>query len=125
MIVNLQYGYNDIVFGKIFIKKYQVIINSEQKYISFYKNNSVDKAEKNEEINNNFANGNKKYNFIYIIIFILTGGLILVFGIFLGQKYFNKKRRIYANELEDNNYVYETRSDKNNYKNKEYMLIDT
>ena len=125
MIVNLQYGYNDIVFGKIFLKKYQVIINSDQKYISFYKNNSVDKAEKNEEINNNFANGNKKYNYIYIIIFILIGGLILVFGIFLGQKYFNKKRRIYANELEDNNYVYETRSNKNYEKNKEYMLIDT
>ena len=125
MIANIQYGCNDIVFGKIFLKKYQVIINSDQKYISFYKNNSVDGSEKNEEINNNFANENKKYNFIYIIIFIFIGGLILVFGIFIGQRYCNKKRRIYANELEDNNYVYETGSSKNYSKNKEYMLIDT
>ena len=125
MVVNNQYGYNDIVFGKIFLKKYQVIINSDQKYISFYKNNSVDGSEKNEEINNNFANENKKYNFIYIIIFIFIGGLILVFGIFIGQRYCNKKRRIYANELEDNNYVYEAGSSKNYSKNKEYMLVDT
>ena len=124
IVVNIQYGCNDIIFGKIFLKKYQTIINSDQKYISFYKNKTFDEAEKNGGINNKFAIGNKKFNFIYILIFILFGGLILVFGIFLGQKYFNKNRRIYANELEDNNYVYETRSSKNNYKNKEYMLID-
>ena len=124
IVVNIQYGCNDIIFGKIFLKKYQIIINSDQKYISFYKNKTFDEAEKNGGINNKFGYGNKKFNFIYILIFIVLGGVILVFGIFLGQKYFNKKRRIYANELEDNNYVYETRSSKNNYKNKEYMLID-
>ena len=114
MIPNTEKENNDIILGKLFLKKYQVIFNSDYKSISFYKNNIN---------NNNFINTNTKKNILYLIIYIIAGSLILLFGIFLGKKFFNIKRRIYANELEDNNYVYESKANKNDI-SRECNLID-
>ena len=83
------------IFGKIFMKKYQVIFNSEMKTIGFYINiNSNDK-----NIDNNFS----LYRNIKIIALILFSCLVLIIAILLGYKYkktFFTKNRIIVKELE-------------------------
>ena len=124
MVTNTEIYQKDIIFGKLFLKKYQVIFNSDYKSLSFYKNNN-----NNNIINNNTDNStitfksNKKEQILTSILFIFIGILILIFGIFLGRKFCNIKRRIHANELEDNNYVYESKKTNEN-NNKECLLID-
>ena len=121
MITNLEIYNKDIIFGKLFLKKYQVIFNSDYKSISFYKNtNYNNETNSKDNINISLDNNN---NIIRYILFIIIGFLILLFGIFLGKKFCNIKRRIYANELEDSNYIYEPKMNKQE-KNKEHILVD-
>ena len=83
------------IFGKIFMKKYQVIFNSEMKTIGFYINT-------NRNINNNYNNYFRYKNF-KIIALILFSFLILIIAILLGYKYkksFFKKNKIVVKELE-------------------------
>ena len=107
----------DFIYGKIFMKKYQVIFNSDYKSISFYKDN-------NKYINRNTFTDSKKEEIIfYIIIYIFVGSLFILFGIFLRKNFCNIKRKIYAKELEDCNY--ENDSNKNEISNSnEKLLLD-
>jgi len=87
--------------GRIFLKKYQVIFNPDSKSILFYKN-----------YNQNIAKLNKTEKRVGLIIFsyLFIGILFLTTGIYFGKKYCNIGRKIHANELEDNNYIYESKS---------------
>ena len=125
IITNIEIYKKDIIFGKLFLKKYQVIFNSDYKSISFYKEVNINKLQINNNKSNNTLNfnSNKKEKILKSILFIFIGILILVFGIFLGKKYFNIKRRIYANELEDSDYVYEPKKMKDK-DSKEHILVD-
>ena len=124
MITNLEIYNKDIIFGKLFLKKYQVIFNSDYKSISFYRNNNNNIFGQNNKGNNNIAlETNKKGNILISILFVIFGIIIFVSGIFLGKKFCNIKRRIYANELEDNNYVYESKNNKQE-NSKEHILIE-
>ena len=124
MVTNTEIYQKDIIFGKLFLKKYQVIFNSDYKSLSFYKinnnNNIINNKTDNSTIN---FKTNKKQQILTPILFIVIGVLILILGIFLGRKFCNIKRRIHANELEDNNYVYESKETKK-INNKECLLID-
>ena len=100
--------------GRMFLKKYQVIFNTDSKSILFYKNNNV----KNDIHENNIT---KKNIALFVISYIIIGIMFLWLGIYFGRKFCLFHRRIYANELEDNNYVYESK--KNNVK-KEQKLIE-
>ena len=102
-----------------------MIFNSDYKSISFYKEVNINKLQINNNKSNNTLNfnSNKKEKILKSILFIFIGILILVFGIFLGKKYFNIKRRIYANELEDSDYVYEPKKMKDK-DSKEHILVD-
>ena len=115
---------NDIILGKIFIKKYQVIFNSDYKSISFYKtnNNNNDYIEENKKIKLIFGS-NKNEILVYLIIYIFIGSLMLLLGVIFGKKCFKTKNKIYANELEDSNYVYELKTYKN-YNSNEPVLVD-
>ena len=93
------------------MKKYQVIFNSDSNCLLFYKTNNLKK------INNNQTN--IKIGLL-TISYILIGILFLGIGIYFGKKFCKIGRRIYANELEDDNYIYES---KNNEKQKERKLI--
>ena len=42
MVVNNEKYKKNIIFGKIFMKKYQIIFNSNYKSISFYENNNFE-----------------------------------------------------------------------------------
>ena len=95
-------SYQNWIFGKPFFKKYLILFDGDKKLIGLYKNYS-------KSIN---------VNFLWIIIFILV--LILI-GAFIYIKYLLSlnKRKIRANELEDN-YEY---LPENIEKNKEEKLI--
>lgn len=103
----------DFHFGRIFLKKYKIIFNPESKLMLFYKNNI--KNEKSE------LNTQEKNIGLLVTSYIFIGFLFLSIGIYFSRKYCNMSRKIYANELEDDNYVYQS-SNKNN--KKERKLIE-
>lgn len=85
--------------GKIFMKKYPFIFDYEKKTISFvhlnkYNGNSNEESGKNE--NNNLWETIKIYVFIFLFI------LAIIIGIFIGKIIWQKKRKMRANELDDN-----------------------
>ena len=113
MVAYLQRFRTDFLLGRMFLKKYKVIFNSDSKSMLFY-----DIQIQNEEISeikekNNIA--------LAIVFYFISGILFLVIGAFLGRKFCLMRRRIYANELEDDNYVYES---KNKVIKKEQKLIE-
>ena len=91
----------DFKLGKIFLRKYPVIFNPESKSIFFYKNNY-------NNINKNHNDNEKKKKNIALLTFsyIFISTVFLLVGIYFGRKFCNMRRKIYANELEDDNYVY-------------------
>ena len=105
MIINLKSTEKDYKFGRLFLKKYQIIFNSDSKSMSFYKNNN----NKNNIYEKN--NIKKKITFINVISYFFIGVLFLFIGIFFGRKYcFIDKKRL-ANELEDDNFEYKSKKD--------------
>ena len=90
----------DFKLGRIFLKKYKVIFNPDSKSILFYKNYNI-KIEKDNKTKKNIA--------LITLSYIFIGLLFLLAGIYFGRKFCNSRRKIYANELEDNNYVYESK----------------
>ena len=123
MVVNTEIYKKNIIFGKLFMKKYQVIFNSDYKSLSFYKENN-NLLENDKDISKMaFDSNKKKESILTAILHIFIGLIILIIGIFFGKKFCHIKRRIYANELEDSNYIYESKEKKND-NNKENMLID-
>ena len=105
MIINLKSIEKDFKFGRLFLKKYQIIFNSDSKSMSFYKNNN----NKNNIYEKN--NIKKKITFINVISYFFIGVLFLFIGIFFGRKHcFTDKKRS-ANELEDDNFEYKSKKD--------------
>ena len=109
--------------GKIFMIKYPFIFNEDKKTISFVYLNKFDKKdEQNKDMPNdntdNKNNDNSKIkqffkDYYYIIILIICVIISIIFVIYIGRKIW-KKRRVRANELDDNvDYI----EDVNNYKN--------
>ncbi len=113
MIIYFQNHFKCFYFGRLFLKKYKVIFNSEFKSMYFFENNKNITLMKNEV---------KKNSTMISIGFIFVGVLFLIIGIFLGRRYCIKRRKLYANELEDDNYAYETKEKEKN--KKENKLID-
>jgi hypothetical protein len=105
--------------GKIFLKKCPFMFDYDKKIISYVhlnrtwqpKKNEKKKQEKNENNENNEKGGsgeNETKNFgnikdIILIILLIIG---ILFGIFLGKRIWNKKQKLKANELEEENYQY-------------------
>lgn len=118
MITNTKNIEKDFKVGRLFLKKYQVIFNSDEKSMSFYKLNN---NKKNIYDNNNKnKNMKRKKIFINIISYFGIGLLFLGIGIFFGRRYcFIDKKRL-ANELEDDNYEY--KSKKNALNNKAKLI---
>ena len=87
--------------GEIFLSKYICTFNSESKSIYFYKN-QIDKLNniKQEKDKKKYSNDLLRY---LIEIFM---GLIIIFLAFIIYRRYRKSRKLLANELEDNNYIY-------------------
>ena len=96
------YGYNDEglwILGKPFLKKYLLLYDMDTKMIGFY--NKIISPIDNIETNNKSRSSFNTSIFINVIL-----GIIIISLIFILYHFYIKKRRIRANELEDNfNYI--------------------
>ena len=110
--------------GRIFLKKYKVIFNPDSKSMYFYKSNINNNEGYNEENKDNIfeLNESGKNIFLLVISYIFIGILFLGCGIYFGRKCCSFHRKIYANELEDGNYVYEP-NNKNLKKNQNLIEL--
>ena len=102
------YGKSYWVLGKPFSLKYQFVFDQDSKKIGLYKN-----VHKKIYINNN----DKKYHLDKIskIFIIIVFSLCLIFlGFYLGKKIYQIKRKLRANEMDDNyDYINESNNDDN------------
>ena len=97
------YGKRYWILGKPFSLKYQFVFDPDSKKIGFYRN-------RHQKIDVN----NKRFydKIIQIFLVILFSFCLTFIGFYLGKKIYQIKRKIRANELDDNyEYIYE-----NNYK---------
>ena len=94
---------------------YKVIFNSDSKAMYFFDVNKNINLKKND-----FIEKNRNITFL-TFSYIFIGIVFLIIGIFFGRRYCLKKRKLYANELEDDNYAYESKENKSKYDKK---LID-
>ena len=97
-------------FGRIFLRKYLTVFNFDSKKISFYKN-----KEGKEDENN--MNENDYLWKIILLISLLVIFIFLGFGIFIGKKIYQKRGKR-ANELDDDNYLYDPNINDENGKEK-------
>ena len=110
ILFNIYFIYNDDrwIFGKQFLKKYELIFNSDSNLISFYYKDYIttNKEKSFEDIKD--KNTGKIVLIIILVIFAFALGII--FGKVLCSKYYRKLR---ANELEDNfSYISDENKDK-------------
>ena len=89
--------------GKIFLKKYPFIFDYDKKVVSYvYLNkkwNPKMSGKKKEKLINNNDSKSQKFNKEYSLYIFLIIGIII--GIFIGKRIWNKKKKLKANELEE------------------------
>ena len=100
--------------GEIFLRKYLTVFNFDAETISFYRN-QVDEANKKSNIDytkekNSLGRSVCIRTFIEIIM-----GLFIIVILFLLYRKYRNSRKLHANELEDSNYVYDTKENKHPY----------
>ncbi len=95
-------------FGKPFYQKYTFVYNGDAKTIGFYmdKNNDSKNQNKEEKNENNWKfELNALKIVIIIVLFLIFIFLVVIISYFVGKKC-NEKRKKFANELDDDNFVY-------------------
>ena len=105
--IDVDYWY----IGKPLLLKYKLFMDKDNKVIGLYEyeyNNNNNNNNNSKE--DNGKKENYKFNFIYIIIIILL--IILVIGILYYFLVIKKTRKKRANELEDNDYEFSSKKDK-------------
>ena len=104
---------NNWYIGIPFLKRYQFVFNYDSKSIGFYNDKINDKKDIKNDTNNENININNNSNIRLIIeisvVIFLVGIIILSF--IIGKK-LNDKRKKRANELNDDNYEYFTKENK-------------
>ena len=84
-------------FGGVFIKKYQLFLNINNKNMTYYNGNYTETYIINEK--------QKNYLILKIVIIIVLVCIIFILGYLLGKQIY-QKRMHRANELDDDNYDY-------------------
>ena len=104
--------------GEIFLSKFIIDFDLDSKTISFYKNQVNNESNFISEQNNNIQSNdnNKKTNYFIQIIIEIIKGIIIIFCFYLIYRKYRKSRKIKANELEDSNYEYVPKENKNENK---------
>ena len=111
MIIQQKNGFKIWTLGRIFMKKSEFYFDSHKKIIGYFETINIKKENK---LNINFFDKIKWYLFIVVGIAV---------GIFIGNKIREKKRKLRANELEDNyeyleNNIKENKTNNNDINNK-------
>ena len=97
-----------IEFGRIFLKKYLTVFDFKNKLISFYKNEDRN-DNKNDDENNLWK--------ILLIVFLGSILSFLILGIFIGKIIYQKRKKR-VNELDDDDYLYNSNINDDNGKQK-------
>ena len=115
LIIKNKNNFNQDIWrmGKIFLEKYQFSFNQDSKTINFHQ-----KIYKNNEKSNINEKNKFKFNINYIWIIICI--ICLIIGIYLGNRFIIKNRKLRANELQDD---YDYKESKEN-DNKNKALLD-
>ena len=113
MVKNKRNNYKNLwKMGKIFLRKYHFSFNQDSKMISFYNNMKAYNHHATNK-NNIIDKSHKKFNTNYIWIIVCV--VCLIFGIYIGNRFIIRNRKIRANELEDQ-YDYKSDTINNNKK---------
>ena len=111
------YPGNSWALGTPFLRKYQFVFNEDSRTIGYYRNNN----RKNDNNNLKELNKTKKIKTTLIIfLIVIFSVLFTIFGMIIQRKFFNKNRKMRANELEEN-FSYEG---KNNNEDKKIIKDD-
>ena len=102
---------SDWVLGTPFLRKYQFVFNNDLKTIGYYKQIDYNEGNNEDEYLKEM-NKHKTVKTVFIFILIIIFSFLLIFfGMLIQRKYFNKNRKIRANELEEN-FSYESYNNK-------------
>ena len=85
------------VLGSVFLRKFQLVFDEDSKTIGYYKQPQMFEVKETVDKNNNSSNRG-----LLIILIILFTFIVLFLGLYIQRKFFNKGRKIRANELEEN-----------------------
>jgi hypothetical protein len=101
------------IFGDIFLRKYITFLNSDSKTILFFKSQINNNTEINNKNGYNKANNEKasKNSTLRTLLEIIMAFVILLV-LFLLYKKYRSTRKLHANELEDSNYEYKAKENK-------------
>ena len=114
MIIQQKNGFKIWTLGRIFMKKSEFYFDSHKKIIGYFE--TVNMKSENK-LNTNFFDKIKWYLFIVVGIAV---------GIFIGKEIREKKRKLRANELEDNyEYLENNNNGANNKSISNYNEIKT
>ena len=98
------------ILGSIFLRKFQLIFDQDSKTIGYYKKCDYNTYDDTDYLRG--INSSRTVKTIVIFILVIIFSFILVcFGMVIQKKYFNKNRKIRANELEEN-FSYESNKNK-------------
>ena len=112
--------FNNWVLGTIFLRKFQFVFDEDSKTIGYYKYN-LNVYDDNNQKNLLDVHGPNTIKTIFIFILIIIFSFLLIFfGMVIQRKYFNKNRKIRANELEEN-FSYEIKNKKEINDNKKII----
>ena len=107
--------FNNWILGTIFLRKFQFVFDEDLKTIGFYKSNLNLFEDNNQKNLLDVNNSNIIKSFFIFIFMIIFSFLLIFFGMVIQRKYFNKNRKIRANELEEN-FSYEIKNSNENNK---------
>ena len=113
LIIFDRYNYRNWNFGKLFLKKYQLIFNPDSKMISFY----IDENDENKEEkkgNNKGNNLNNTFSKNILLILIIIGIISFIIGLIIGNAIYKNKKKKKANEMNDE-YLFENNDDNSDY----------
>ena len=99
------------VLGTPFLRKYQFVFNNDLKTIGYYRQVYNNEGNSDDELLRE-VNKSKTVKTVVVVILIIIFSFLLIFiGMIIQRKYFNKNRKIRANELEEN-FSYESSNNK-------------
>ena len=114
---NYNFG-NYFELGKIFLQKYSFTFNQETKMIGYYNFDLPGGKNKNNNDKTNEQNNEKNY-FENIYIWLGVSVIVIGFaalGFFIGKIVYDKVRKRRINEVDDDNYYYNTQQNKEDNK---------
>ena len=112
------------VVGEIFLRKYLTTFNYDSKMIIFYRNQVNEANIKSENIDEiNDSQKDKSLPINIRTVFEILMGIVLIIIFYLLVKKCRNSKKIFANELEDSNYEYIPKENKEyNTLNKEFEM---